>query len=115
MERRQLERLSSKYSWASRTDAWDVEQDRQKRDRAAVSQAEYDARIQRITHEVIERVEVSMQHWPEKLSPSLAMTMMDMATKLQRLTAGEATSITGTKHETIEDFLAKLGNEGKWE
>jgi hypothetical protein len=118
---RHLEKLSTKHHWAQRSDAWDIEQERIRRERAGERQAAIDARITAIAEHALQAVEEKARHWAEhglgKTSPAEVARVMDTVVKLQRLVAGEATSINQEKPRTFDQYIRDLqasGYEPTW-
>ena len=118
---RRLEELSVKHRWPHRTDAWDVEQERIRRERAGERQAAIDARITSIAEHALQAVEAKAKAWATnglgKTSPAEVARVMDTVVKLQRLVAGEATSINQEKPRTFDQYIRDLqasGYEPSW-
>ena len=118
---RQLEKYSSRHHWAQRSDAWDVEQERIRRERAGERQAKIDERITAIAEHTLKAVEERAQLWAEhglgKTSPAEVARLMETVVKLQRLVAGEATSINQEKPRTFDQYIRDLqasGYEPSW-
>jgi hypothetical protein len=118
---RQLEKYSSRHHWAQRSDAWDVEQERIRRERAGERQAKIDERITAIAERTLKAVEERAQLWAEhglsNTSPTEVMKVMETVVKLQRLVAGEATSINQESPRTFDQYIRDLqasGFEPSW-
>jgi hypothetical protein len=111
-----LEQLSPKHNWAHRTDAWDIEQERIRRERAGERQAAIDARITAIAEHALKAVEAKAKAWATnglgKTSPAEVARVMDTVVKLQRLVAGEATSINQEKPRTFDQYIRDLQASG---
>lgn len=121
MKVRQLEAYSSKHHWAQRSDAWDIEQEKIRRERAGERQAVIDARITTIAEQALQAIEAKARNWAEhglgKTSPAEVARVMDTVVKLQRLVAGEATSINQEKPRTFDQYIRDLqasGYEPTW-
>jgi hypothetical protein len=113
---RHLEKLSAKHNWPHRTDAWDIEQEKIRRERAGERQAAIDARITAIAEHALKAVEAKAKAWATnglgKTSPAEVARVMDTVVKLQRLVAGEATSINQEKPRTFDQYIRDLQASG---
>lgn len=118
---RQLEADSTKHRWAQRADAWDMEQERIRRETTQMDRIELDRKGLELANAMIEvahgRV-MQLRQQDDGIPIADLVKLADTGVKIQRLLMGEATSITEQKTETIEQYLERLrlsGKEPLWE
>lgn len=121
VSRRQLERYSSEHGWPQRADAWDIEQERIRRERAGERQAKLDEQILSIAEQGLQAVEAQVKLWNEhglgRASVIDIARLFDTLVKIARLVMGEVTSINEEKPRTFDQYirdLAASGYEPSW-
>lgn len=85
-----LEPWSSKYEWVKRATAWDAEQDRRAREAQIKEIVAMRKRHAKIAAKALEKVSAALECVdPENVSNSDIARLMDVASKLERLSRGD--------------------------
>jgi len=111
----QFEKWSAEHDWVLRTDAWDMDQERERRERiqaqrvqTEVEQFEFARQALRLARK---RVDDLLEDGGRMTVAEIAK-LADVSVKIARLVMGEATSINEEKPRTFDQYIRDLQESG---